>query len=191
MGSPIHSTKAATARDRILLTAHDLFYRDGVRATGVDKIIAEAGVAKLTFYRHFASKERLICAFLEYRHERWMAWLVDALARHGSTPGGGFSPLVGAMREWFEDPLFRGCAFINAVAELGGVIPEVVLISNRHKRAMLVVITELVPPQPARDATASAASLALDGAIVRAQVEGGAAAVQALSVLLGVLQRQG
>eukprot|EP01031_Cornospumella_fuschlensis_P009142 gene9142-11228_t len=54
------------ARDRILVTAHDLFYRDGIRATGIDRIIAESGVAKLTFYRHFPSKDELVKAFLNY-----------------------------------------------------------------------------------------------------------------------------
>ena len=77
------------ARERILVTAHALFYRDGIRATGVDRLIAESGVAKLTFYRHFPSKDDLVRAFLDYRHERWMAWLVDALGRHGARPGGG------------------------------------------------------------------------------------------------------
>src|SRR6185436_2086359 len=69
--------------DRILQAAHDLFYRDGIRATGIDRVIAESGVAKLTFYRQFASKDDLILAFLDYRHERWMAWFTAALARHG------------------------------------------------------------------------------------------------------------
>ena len=77
------------ARERILVTAHELFYRDGLRATGIDRIIAESGVAKLTFYRHFPSKDALIRTFLDYRHERWMAWFVDALGRHGAVPGGG------------------------------------------------------------------------------------------------------
>ncbi|HFJ8955946.1 TPA: TetR/AcrR family transcriptional regulator, partial [Serratia liquefaciens] len=61
-------------RQRILLTAHDLFYRDGVRATGIDRIISESGVAKVTFYRHFPSKNELIEAFLAYRHEQWLSW---------------------------------------------------------------------------------------------------------------------
>ena len=68
-------------RERILHAAHDLFYRDGIRATGIDRVIAESGVAKVTFYRQFASKDELVLAFLALRHERWMAWFEDALAR--------------------------------------------------------------------------------------------------------------
>ena len=79
-------TPELSARERILLTAHDLFYSDGVRATGIDKVIAEARVTKVTFYRHFPSKNDLIRAYLDYRHERWMSWFKDALNRHG---GGG------------------------------------------------------------------------------------------------------
>ena len=67
------------ARDRLLHTAHALFYRDGIRATGIDRVIAESGVTKVTFYRHFPSKNDLICAYLEYRHTGWMAWFGDAL----------------------------------------------------------------------------------------------------------------
>ena len=70
------------ARDRLLHTAHALFYRDGIRATGIDRVIAESGVTKVTFYRHFPSKNDLICAYLEYRHTGWMAWFGDALQRH-------------------------------------------------------------------------------------------------------------
>jgi AcrR family transcriptional regulator len=57
-----------SARDRILRTAHDLFYADGLRATGIDRVIAEAGVTKVTFYRHFPSKNDLILAYLNLRH---------------------------------------------------------------------------------------------------------------------------
>ena len=73
MTSDSHGSGTPSARDRILRTAHDLFYRDGIRATGIDRVIAESGVAKLTFYRHFPSKNDLIRAYLDYRHQRWRA----------------------------------------------------------------------------------------------------------------------
>src|ERR1700712_4327962 len=98
------TSPVAPPRERILHTAHDLFYRDGIRATGIDRVIAESGVAKVTFYRQFASKDDLILAFLDYRHERWMAWFVDALARHGGTP----AALVPTLREWLSSAEFRG-----------------------------------------------------------------------------------
>ncbi|MBI2727122.1 MAG: TetR/AcrR family transcriptional regulator [Polaromonas sp.] len=177
-----------SARDRILVTAHDLFYADGIRATGVDRIIAESGVAKLTFYRHFPSKDELVMAYLNYRHEHWMAWFVDALGRHGATAGGGLQPLVKTMQEWFENPVFRGCAFINVVAEMGGSQPGMVALAQAHKDAMLRVIEGLLPDRDA--AIASAAALAVDGAIVRAQTDAGSAMLtgQKKSALDGLRQ---
>jgi AcrR family transcriptional regulator len=158
-----------SARERILGTAHDLFYRDGIRATGVDRIIAASGVAKLTFYRHFPSKDALVLTFLDYRHDKWMAWFVDALGRHGAVTGGGLAPLVKTMQEWFDGPEFRGCAFINAVAELGGSQAELMRIAQRHKQGMQQLIADLLPADQAQ--LAGAAAMAVDGAIVRAQME--------------------
>lgn len=154
----------APARERILLTAHELFYREGIRATGIDRLILEAGVTKVTFYRHFPSKNDLICAFLEHRHRRWMDWFVEALGRHGS----GVDALSSALAEWFNDPGFRGCAFINSVGELGGVVPEVLEISRRHKKDVVGVVAGHLPPSRRRLQEAHALCVAMDGAIVRA-----------------------
>ncbi|MHB1528956.1 MAG: TetR/AcrR family transcriptional regulator [Acidiferrobacteraceae bacterium] len=130
------------ARERILLTANDLFYREGIRATGIDRVIAESGVAKATFYRHFASKNDLVREYLEYRHHRWMDWFKDALPRHG-----------------------------NGVGELGCVMPEVLEITQRHKREMTSVIATLLAPSRQRANDAQAVALAIDGAIIRAQCD--------------------
>lgn len=154
-------------RERILLTAHDLFYRDGIRATGIDRVIAESGVAKVTFYRYFPSKNDLICEFLEYRHLQWMAWFTDALARHG----GGPDALCPALAEWFHDADFRGCAFINCVAELGGTLPAVVATTRRHKQDMADAIAGLLPPSRHSKRDAQDFALAVDGAITRAQAD--------------------
>lgn len=155
------------ARERILLTAYDLFYREGIRATGIDRVIAESGVTKVTFYRHFPSKNDLIRAFLEYRHQRWMAWFIDALNRHG----GGVNALAPTLAEWFRDANFRGCAFINSVGELGGALPEIVEITRSHKQEMTDVIVGLLPPSRHRKQDAQALALAVDGAIIRAQFD--------------------
>jgi AcrR family transcriptional regulator len=181
------------ARERILLTAHDLFYRDGIRATGIDKVIAEYGVSKVTFYRHFPSKNRLVTAFLDYRHRLWISWFADALHRHGATPGGGLTPIVAVMREWFDKPIFRGCAFINVTAELGDSFPEAIDQCHSHKQDMLTMITELLPESPQRAQIASAAAVAVDGAIFKAQLEkgnaGSDAALGSLKVILAALEK--
>ncbi len=166
---------APGARERILLAAHDLFYREGIRATGIDRVIAESGVAKLSFYRHYPSKNDLVLAFLEHRHTRWMAWFEDALARHGGTP----RALVPALKEWFGSEGFRGCAFINSVGELGEALPQVNEITRRHKADMAKAIARLLSSCSAlpygrrqRRLLATDLATAVDGAIIRAQYDG-------------------
>jgi AcrR family transcriptional regulator len=172
-------------RERILSTAHDLFYQEGIRATGIDRVIAESGVSKVTFYRYFPSKNELILAFLAHRHERWMAWFTDALQRHGADRGKGIDALVPALAEWLAAPTFRGCAFINSVGELGGALPEVVEIARNHKRDMVGAIADLLPASRRRAKDAQAIGVAVDGAIVQAQFEAGAeAALAALGRLV-------
>ena len=155
-------------RERVLLTAHTLFYREGIRATGIDRVIAESGVAKATFYRHFPSKDELIQAYLSYRHERWTSWFTDALRRQGAMHP-GIGALVPALREWFDDEDFRGCAFINCVVELGASQPAVIDIARAHKERMTDAIAALLPPSKVRASNARAIALATDGAIVQAQ----------------------
>ena len=154
--------------ERILVTAHNLFYRDGIRATGIDRVIAESGVAKKTFYRYYPAKNDLIVAFLDYRHRNWMAWFEDAVKRHG----GDASALVPTLAEWFGSEVYRGCAFINAVVEVGGTLPEAVDISRRHKQDMADVIRTLLPAgSRTAKADARALAMAVDGAIIGAQFE--------------------
>ncbi|MDR5817731.1 TetR/AcrR family transcriptional regulator [Caballeronia sp. LZ033] len=171
---------------RILQTAHDLFYRDGIRATGIDRVIAESGVAKKTFYRYFPSKDDLIVAFLEFRHDNWMNWFKDALQRHGGT----LAALVPALAEWFGAESYRGCAFINSVVEIGGTLPQAVEIARRHKRDMTSAIRALMPAARTAKADAQALAVAVDGAIVAAQfADSPADALKALARLVRAVKR--
>jgi AcrR family transcriptional regulator len=184
---------ALPARERILLTAHDLFYADGIRATGIDRVIAASGVTKVTFYRHFPSKDDLVREFLDHRHTRWMAWFVDALGRRGAHERGDDANalllLADVMAEWFADPVFRGCAFINATAEVGGSVEGALQRAREHKREMVEVIAGLLPAQlPARMALAQAAGLGIDGAIIKAQMGDAAVAREAVDDLRRLLQ---
>jgi len=178
--------QALPARDRVLVTAARLFYTEGVRATGIDRVIAEAGVTKVTFYRHFPAKSDLVLAFLARRHERWMAWFTAALARH-ARPAQPLRALVPALREWLGSPGFRGCAFINTVAELAGLQPEVLGVAQAHKAAMTAALAGLLPPGRGRAAQAQLLALGVDGAIVQAQ--GGAGAEPALRALALLVER--
>ena len=179
------ATTIATPRERILRAAHDLFYRDGIRATGIDRVIAESGVAKVTFYRQFASKDDLILAFLDHRHERWMAWFVAALERHGGTP----AAIAPALAEWLRSADYRGCAFLNSVGELAAALPGVLGATRRHKQDMTAAVARLMKPAPGRARTARALALAIDGAIVQAQyLESPDAALESLAFVTKALE---
>ena len=108
-----------SARERILDTAYDLFSRHGTRAVGVDRIIAECGIAKMTLYRNFPSKDDLILAFLERREERWTrAWLQAEAQRRGSTPAERLLAIFDTFADWFSQEDFEGCSFINVMIEI-------------------------------------------------------------------------
>jgi AcrR family transcriptional regulator len=106
------------ARDRILDTAYDLFSRHGVRTVGVDRIVAESGVAKMSLYRHFPSKDELVLAFLQERELRWTeGWLQAEVGRRADTPAGRMLAIFDVFGEWFELDDFEGCSFINVLLE--------------------------------------------------------------------------
>jgi len=158
--------ETVSAKDRILSTALRLFYSDGLRATGIDKIIAESGVAKMSFYRHFPSKNDLIRAFLQARHEIWMAKFRTAVERLFARDG--FTAIAHALSEWFAESDFRGCAFINTVAETGSEFSQPV----EHKRDLEAYVRELAErlSLPSPDRVAAKAMIVIEGAIVRAQM---------------------
>jgi len=115
--------KGGAARERILDTAYELFSRHGTRAVGVDRIIAECGIAKMTLYRNFPSKDDLILAFLERRDELWTrAWLQAEAQRRGSTPAERLLAIFDTFEGWFAQADFEGCSFINVMLEV--VEPE-------------------------------------------------------------------
>lgn len=167
MTTKYNQTDILSARERILLTAHDLFYADGIRATGIDRIIKHAKVTKVTFYRHFPSKNDLIIAFLEYRHQRWMNWFRESIQRHGNT----VNALIPSLLEWFGSADYRGCAFINSVGEFGETMPEVIQLSQQHKQDMTTFIAKLLADLTDKQNTANALALAVDGAIIRSQID--------------------
>jgi AcrR family transcriptional regulator len=158
-------------RQRILLTAHDLFYREGIRATGIDRIISESGVAKVTFYRHFPSKNELIAAFLAYRHEQWLSWFSASLEKHVAQRGDVLLALVPCFEEWFNDPQYRGCAFINTAVELAEMLPESLNIAHQHKKQMAEEIARHLPAGPEQEQRAEILAMLIDGAIVKVQIE--------------------
>lgn len=110
---------ATPAGERILATASTLFYERGIRAVGVDVIALEAGTTKKTLYDRFGSKDALVAAYLVRRAERWRTFLDHALSESGTTGADRVLAVLDAAEEWAAAN-GRGCAFVNAYAEVGG-----------------------------------------------------------------------
>ncbi len=107
-----------SARQRILAAAYDLFSRQGIRAVGIDAIIAHSGVARMTLYRHFTSKEQLVIEYLEMRAALWTTSWLRAEVERRATPGPGrLLAIFDVFDEWFRREEFEGCAFINVMLE--------------------------------------------------------------------------
>jgi AcrR family transcriptional regulator len=143
--SDVKKPAAGAARERILDTAYELFSRRGTRAVGVDTIIAESGVAKMTLYRNFASKDALILEFLRRREELWTrAWLQGEAEARAETPAGRILAIFDVFGEWFARDDFEGCAFINVMLELDDRESAVRVACVQHLAAIRGFVGELL-----------------------------------------------
>ncbi|MCQ8830129.1 MULTISPECIES: TetR/AcrR family transcriptional regulator [Streptomyces] len=166
------------ARERLLAAAARRFYADGVTATGIDTITAEAGVAKMSLYNNFSSKADLVMAYLDARHEEWLTLYASRLERAESARDG-----VLAVFDAYADHAafayergFRGCGLLNAAAELPAG-DEGRTVVRRHKeeveRLLAGHLEELLPERPDDARTmAEHLSFLLEGAMSRAGLEG-------------------
>lgn len=164
------------ARQRVLETADRLFYQEGVRGVGIDRIIAEAGVAKMSLYKHFPSKDDLILAVLRYREEQVLAFFAAAMGRHERRTKDKLRAFFAALKDWFESPGFRGCAFQNAAVELADPTHAGTRFVRDHKRRFQEFLAGLVADSLGRGAAsvAPAVGLLVEGAIVTAVIRGSA-----------------
>jgi AcrR family transcriptional regulator len=138
---------AKSARTRILEAAADLFYREGIRAVGVDAVIAHSGVAKMSLYRNFAGKDELVAAFLDYRDELYWAWWDKVVARHPDDPRAQIRAIFETVGKRTAHPDYRGCPFINTAVEFpdSGHPGRVVALANKLElRARLRALAEAV-----------------------------------------------
>jgi AcrR family transcriptional regulator len=164
---------APAPRERILRTAERLFYRDGYRAVGVDTIIAESGVAKMTLYRHFPSKDDLIAAYLERANEQLLAWM-EGLIGSRSDPRAALEAVFDGVAKLSSSPECLGCAFVAAAGEFPDPDHPGHEAAAAHKRAVVERLCELAERAGARDPDALAEELLLimDGAWSAARVFG-------------------
>lgn len=135
--------KRAEKREHLIEVATALFNRYGYHAVGIDQVIAEAGVAKTTLYRHFKSKEELIVAVLKRIDEQYredMRYTVDNLARG---PKKKLLATFSFLENWFKDKSFYGCPFMSAAGEYGAKPSPVFQEAVLHKRLMVAYFEEL------------------------------------------------
>jgi AcrR family transcriptional regulator len=178
---PAADASAKPARERILETATQLFYREGIRAVGVDTIVARSGVAKMSLYRSFASKDELVAAFLEAADRRYWAWWERVMARAPGDPRGQLAALFGAIAKRTRDADYRGCPFVNTATEFPDAGHPGRVIAIAHKRTVRARLCQLAADAGARDPELLADQLQvlMDGAYVTGQLAPGPA--QAIS----------
>ena len=167
----IQAAVGLPARERILASAYELFARHGVRAVGVDEVIRRANVAKATLYRHFASKDELVLAFLQQREQLWTKEWVEAEARRrGATPEEQLLSIFDLFDEWFRREDFEGCSFINVLLEMNDRETSLGRASAAHLANIRSIIVQLATEAGLRDPTQFAHSwhILMKGSIVAA-----------------------
>ena len=164
-------SRTVGARSRIVDTAYELFSRHGIRAVGVDRIVAESGVAKMSLYRHFASKDELVLTFLQERERRWTnEWLRAEAERRGATPAERMLAIFDVFGEWFALEDFEGCSFINVLLEFDDREQRVRVATVEHLSNIRGFLRELATEAGAADPDALAHQwhILMKGSIVAA-----------------------
>ena len=164
---------AESAHNRIIRTAHDLFYRVGFHAVGLDAILAEVGVTKTTFYKHFESKDDLVREVLDWHDRWWQETFRDMLRRlGGDSPRDQLAAVPDALEELFQRPDYNGCFFVNVAVQFPLPHDPAHQAAATHKQAMENLIRELAGYAGIADAAAFAQemSVLMEGAYVTRQV---------------------
>ncbi len=165
------TTDIKPPRERLIEAAVRLFSEDGIRATGIDRLLTEAGVAKMSLYKHFQSKDDLIVEALRRKDEQFRETF-RAMVETRHDPRARLLGVFDAQERWFGHPGFRGCLFLNAAAELPeGGCPARRAIAE-HKSWVHGQLRDLAREAGAGDGLADQLMLLFEGAIMRAYVTG-------------------
>lgn len=175
---------SANKRESLLDTAERLFYEEGFHATGIDRVVAEAGVARMTLYNHFPSKEALIEAVLNRRYARYLDDLGRAVDE--AVAGSAVTALAEAHCRWLETTANRGCIVIKAIGEFEQHHPAIADQGRRLKRELLAVIGDaLSRDQSMHDPViAERLLVVLEGADALVPVLGASAATSHLRAMI-------
>jgi AcrR family transcriptional regulator len=157
-----------SARERILAAASDLFYREGIRAIGVDTVVERSGVSKTSLYRVFDSKDALISAFAAEKDRLFWAWWDDVEEKHAEDPRALLDALLSGIAKRIAHPAFRGCPFLNLMTEFPDDNHPGRVIARDNKEEMrarlATIVAKLGVGDPNR--TASQIALLINGAYV-------------------------
>jgi AcrR family transcriptional regulator len=177
-----HAGRPADVRQRILEAASELFYRQGVRAVGIDLVVEEAGVAKTSLYRHFRTKDELVAAFLEREDEDfWAAW--DGVAERKQDAARELEAHLDWIGERIGRPNYRGCPQLNVTAEFPDSDHPAHKVAAAHKRELRRRLEGIAARLGVQDPTklGGQLSLLINGAFVSSQVLSRGEATQLLS----------
>ncbi|MEN5031678.1 TetR family transcriptional regulator [Pseudomonas sp. Ps21-P2] len=167
------NTSTNLTREKILVTAEQLIYQNGIQATGMDLLVKTSGVARKSIYRYFATKDDVAAAALNARDVRWMDWFRTESDK-ADTPEARILNMFDVLKGWFESEGFRGCAFINTAGEVGDPQDPIRLIAKLHKQKLLDYTLELCEQLGISGPRALAKQLLIlmEGAITVARVMG-------------------
>ncbi|MDX1606780.1 MAG: TetR/AcrR family transcriptional regulator [Candidatus Competibacterales bacterium] len=172
-------------REAVLDTAERLFYEEGFHATGIDRVVAEAGVARMTLYNHFPSKEVLIESVLVRRYRRYLDDLRDAVAARGQ--GSAVGALARRHNHWLRHRAPNGCIVLKAIGEFDRHCSAIAERGRALKGELLALLVEAAAMDGHDDAAAEQVLLLLEGASALAPVLGPARAVAHVEAMLGSL----
>jgi AcrR family transcriptional regulator len=166
-------TKKPT-REQILDTAAALFYREGFRAVGIDTIIERSGVAKMTLYRHFPSKDDLIAAYLKDSDQKFWAWFNESTSRPAARPTSQLIALFKALERLVTTPTCYGCPFLNVVVDFPERDYRGHQVALEHKQAVRARLRELAHQAGAHapEILADQLLLLMDGAFMAVRMFG-------------------
>jgi AcrR family transcriptional regulator len=167
------NTSTSITREKILATAEQLIYQNGIQATGMDLLVKTSGVARKSIYRYFATKDEVAAAALNARDVRWMNWF-RAESDQAPDTRARILNMFRVLKRWFESEGFRGCAFINTAGEVGDPQDPIRLIAKLHKQKLLAYTLELCEQLDIADPDPLANQLLIlmEGAITVARVMG-------------------
>ncbi|MFE5430882.1 TetR/AcrR family transcriptional regulator [Peribacillus simplex] len=177
-------TSRKTARQRILEVACDLFYHKGIRSVGVDTIVEKSGVGKATLYRHFSTKDDLIAAYLEELDRHDWKQFEDKIAKHEGSPKEKLLAFIDTITVTMMDPGYRGCAFLNALAEFPEESHCVKRLTVEYNSKLRLRLNQLTQQAGAQDENLTdQLMLVITGALSLAQALGSAGPASQLKAL--------